>query len=197
MPFENPDRRVNATADFTIRPAMPADCGELLRLIRGLAEYEKMLDLAVGTDAMLREALFGARPSCEALIVERGARAVGFALFFTTFSTFLCKPGLYLEDLFVEPAHRGAGIGKALLRRLAALAVERGCGRFEWRVLDWNEPSIRFYETLGAKLFPDWELVRMTADEFSALARGAPRSARAEPPGLTRPATRRNIKKPK
>ena len=159
--------------DFTIRPATPADCGELLRLVRALADYEKMLHLAVGTDAMLREALFGARPACEALIVERASRAVAFALYFTTFSTFLCKPGLYLEDLFVEPAHRGAGIGKALLRRLAALAVERDCGRFEWRVLDWNEPSIRFYESLGAKLLPDWELVRMTSEEFSALARSA------------------------
>jgi GNAT superfamily N-acetyltransferase len=98
---------------------------------------------------------------------------VGFALFFTTFSTFLCKPGLYLEDLFVEPAHRGAGIGKALLRRLAALALERGCGRFEWRVLDWNTPSIRFYESLGARILPEWELVRMTQPEIEALARAA------------------------
>ena len=159
-------------ADFTIRAATSADCRELVRLIRELAEYEKLLDQALGTDAMLREALFGARPACESLIVERGERAVGFALFFTTFSTFLCKPGLYLEDLFVEPGHRGAGIGKALLRRLAALAVERGCGRFEWRVLDWNEPSIRFYQSLGAKLMPEWELVRMTEPAIAALAKG-------------------------
>ena len=157
---------------FLIRAARPADSGELMRLIRALAEYEKLSDMCVGTPAMLREALFGARPSCEALIVERGGRAVGFALFFTTFSTFLCKAGLYLEDLFVEPAHRGAGIGKALLRRLAAVAVERGCGRFEWRVLDWNEPSIRFYESLGATVLPEWELVRMTGTEIEALARG-------------------------
>ena len=93
-----------------------------------------------------------------------------FAIFFMTFSTFLCKPGLYLEDLFVEPGHRGHGIGKALLRRLAALAVERECGRFEWRVLDWNEPSIRFYESLGARLMPEWELVRMTEREIAHLA---------------------------
>ena len=95
---------------------------------------------------------------------------MGFALFFTTFSTFLCKPGLYLEDVFVEPEHRGAGIGKALLRRLAALCIERGCGRFEWRVLDWNAPSIRFYEGLGATVMPEWHLVRMVEPEFRALA---------------------------
>jgi GNAT superfamily N-acetyltransferase len=119
---------------------------------------------------MLHEALFGERPAAEALVAERGGRAVGFALYFTTFSTFLCRPGLYLEDLFVEPAHRGAGIGKALLARLAALAAERRCGRLEWRVLDWNEPSIRFYESLGASLMKEWLLVRMTRPEFERLA---------------------------
>ena len=160
-------------SDFTIRPATPADCGELIRLIRELGEYEKLAHMITGTEPMLREALFGARPSCEALLVERGGHAVGFALYFMSFSTFLCKPGLFLEDVFVEPAQRGAGIGKALLRRLAAIALERGCGRFEWHVLDWNEPSIKFYESLGAKLLKDWQLVRMTKDEFSALAQGA------------------------
>ena len=157
---------------FLIRPAAPGDVDELLRLIRALAEYEKLADMAVGTPAMLREALFGARPSCEAIVAERGGRSVGFALYFTTFSTFLCKPGLYLEDLFVEPAHRGAGLGKALLRRLAAIAIERDCGRFEWRVLDWNDPSIRFYQSLGATLMPEWQLVRMTRPEIAALAKG-------------------------
>jgi GNAT superfamily N-acetyltransferase len=157
---------------FLIRAATPADADELMRLIRGLAEYEKLADMCVGTPAMLREELFGARPSCEALVAERGGRSVGFALYFTTFSTFLCKPGLYLEDLFVEPAHRGAGIGKALLRSLAALAMERDCGRFEWRVLDWNEPSIRFYESLGATVMPEWQLVRMTRPQIASLARG-------------------------
>jgi len=157
--------------DFAIRAATPADVPELLRLIRELAEYEKLADMAVGTPQMLHEALFGARPAAEAMVAERGGRAVGFALYFTTFSTFLCKPGLYLEDLFVEPAHRGAGIGKALLRRLAALAAERGCGRLEWRVLDWNEPSIRFYESLGASLMKEWILVRMTRAEFERLSR--------------------------
>ena len=159
--------------DFSIRFATPQDTQEILRLIRELAVYEKLADMAIGTDAQLERALFGPRPACEALVAERKARAVGFALFFTTFSTFLCKPGIYLEDLFVEPAHRGHGIGKALLARLARLAVERGCGRLEWRVLDWNEPSIRFYESLGAKLMPEWELVRMTEEGFGRLAEGA------------------------
>ena len=155
---------------FLIRPATPADTPELLRLIRGLAEYEKLAHMVSGSEAMLRESLFGPRAVAEALIAESGDRAVGFAIYFMSFSTFLCKPGLYLEDLFVEPAHRGTGIGKGLLRRLAALAVERGCGRFEWHVLDWNEPSIRFYESLGATLMKEWELVRMTDAEIRKLA---------------------------
>ena len=156
--------------DFTIRAATRGDVAEILRLIGALAEYEKLSDMLVGTQPMLAEQLFGKRPAAECLIAEHRGRAVGFALFFTTFSTFLCRPGLYLEDLFVEPEARGLGIGKALLVRLAALAVERGCGRFEWRVLDWNEPSIKFYESLGATVMPEWELVRMTAPEFAALA---------------------------
>jgi GNAT superfamily N-acetyltransferase len=158
------------SAGCTLRAAQPRDVPELLRLIHALAVYEKLEHMAVGTPAQLHAALFGARPAAEAVMAERGGRAVGFALFFTTFSTFLCKPGLYLEDLFVEPEHRGAGIGKALLRHLARLAVERDCGRLEWRVLDWNAPSIRFYESLGAVLLPEWELVRMTEPEFARLA---------------------------
>ncbi|HEY4997581.1 MAG TPA: GNAT family N-acetyltransferase [Usitatibacter sp.] len=158
------------TADFSIRPARRGDSPEILRLILALAEYEKLSHMAGGTPELLDTQLFGPRPSAEAFIAERGGRAVGFALFFTTFSTFLCKPGLYLEDLFVEPGERGHGIGKALLATLAALAVERDCGRFEWRVLDWNEPSIKFYESLGATILPEWELVRMTAPEFARLA---------------------------
>ena len=122
--------------------------------------------------AVRNAALFGRHRSCEALIAERDGKSVGFALYFSTFSTFLCKPGLYLEDLFVEPEHRGVGLGKALLRALAALAVERDCGRFEWRVLDWNEPSIRFYRSLGATIMPEWELVRMTRREIESLAKG-------------------------
>ena len=157
---------------FLIRAAEPRDVPEILRLIHALAVYEKLEDQAVGTEPALHAALFGARPACEALLAERNGRAVGFALFFTTFSTFLCKPGLYLEDLFVEPESRGFGIGKALLARLAALAVARDCGRFEWRVLDWNEPSIKFYESLGATLMPTWILVRMTRREFATLPGG-------------------------
>ena len=156
--------------DYSIRAASRGDAPEILRLIGELAAYEKLSDLVVGSAPMLEAQLFGPRPAAEALLAERGGRAVGFALFFTTFSTFLCKPGIYLEDLFIEPRYRGLGIGKALLARLAALAVERGCGRLEWRVLDWNEPSIKFYESLGAKILPEWELVRMTAPEFARLA---------------------------
>jgi GNAT superfamily N-acetyltransferase len=161
---------LKARADFAIRPAAPGDVPEILRLIGELAEYEKLADMAVGTPAMLHASLFGDRPAAEAMIAERAGRPVGFALYFTTFSTFLCRPGLYLEDLFVEPAHRGFGIGKALLARLADLAAERGCGRLEWRVLDWNEPSIRFYESLGASLMKEWILVRMTRPEFERIA---------------------------
>ena len=158
---------------FLIRSAARADVPELLRLIRELAIYEKLEDQAKGTEPALAGALFGPRPACEALIVEVGGRAVGFALYFTSFSTFLCKPGIYLEDLFVEPAHRGAGIGKALLKRLAALVVERGGGRFEWRVLDWNEPSIRFYESLGAAILREWLLARVTGPALERLAEGS------------------------
>ena len=155
---------------FLIRAATPADVPELLRLIQELAVYEKLEHMAVGTPPLLHEALFGKRPVCEALIAEVGGRAVGFALYFPTFSTFLCKPGLYLEDLFVEPAHRGSGIGKALLQRLAAITVERDGGRFEWRVLDWNEPSIKFYEALGATIMREWLLARVTGPELARLA---------------------------
>jgi GNAT superfamily N-acetyltransferase len=155
---------------YLLRDATAADVPDLLRLIHALAVYEKLEHMAVGTPAQLHEALFGARPACAAVMAERDGRAVGFALYFTTFSTFLCKPGLYLEDLFVEPGHRGAGIGKALLKHLAAITVERGYGRFEWRVLDWNEPSIRFYESLGASILREWLLARVAGPELERLA---------------------------
>jgi GNAT superfamily N-acetyltransferase len=159
---------------FSIRPATPADSDTLFRLISALAEYEKLTHLVEATPQKLGDALFGARPHAEAVIVEvdhDGAkRAVGFALFFHNFSTFLAKPGLYLEDLFVEPAWRGHGLGKALLKHLAALAVERGCGRFEWSVLDWNQPSIDFYQAMGADVMPDWRICRVTGEALKALS---------------------------
>ena len=161
---------IKPAADYAIRAARADDVPEILRLIRELAEYEKLAHMAVGTPAMLHEALFGARAACEALIAERGGRAVGFALYFTTFSTFLCKPGLYLEDLFVEPAHRGKGHGKALLRAVARLAAERDCGRLEWSVLNWNEPAIRFYEALGAVPLDEWTGYRLTGEALGRVS---------------------------
>ncbi|MFJ5381041.1 GNAT family N-acetyltransferase [Cupriavidus sp. CER94] len=159
---------------FLIRPATPADSATLFRLISELAEYEKLTHLVEATPQKIGDALFGARPHAEAVIVEvdqEGAKqAVGFALFFHNFSTFLAKPGLYLEDLFVESAWRGHGLGKALLKHLAALAVERGCGRFEWSVLDWNQPSIDFYRAMGADVMPDWRICRVTGDALKALS---------------------------
>ncbi|MGT2459786.1 N-acetyltransferase family protein [Cupriavidus basilensis] len=161
------------TTDFVLRPATPDDCESLLALIKGLAEYEKLTHLVEATPEKLREALFGARPHAEAVLVEvpgaQGAKAVGFALFFHNFSTFLAKPGLYLEDLYVDPAWRGHGLGKMLLKHLAALAVERGCGRFEWSVLDWNTPSIEFYRAMGADVMPDWRICRVTGEALTKL----------------------------
>ena len=155
---------------LTIAPAIAADVGTILDLIRQLSVYEKLEHMVTANEAMLHTALFGKTPSCECVIARDHDLPIGFALFFTTFSTFLAKPGLYLEDLFVIPAARGHGYGKALLKYLAALAQQRGCGRFEWRVLDWNTPSIEFYKSLGATVMPEWQLVRMTATEIAALA---------------------------
>ncbi|MBL8514102.1 MAG: GNAT family N-acetyltransferase [Betaproteobacteria bacterium] len=152
-----------------ISPATPADVPTIFNLIGQLAVYEKLEHMVTGTEAMLHENLFGARPSCECVVARVDGMPIGFALYFTTFSTFLCKPGLYLEDLFVIPAARGAGHGKALLKHLANLALQRGCGRFEWRVLDWNKPSIEFYKSLGASILPEWYLVRMIEPEIEAL----------------------------
>ena len=156
--------------NLTIIPATPSDVATVLDLIRQLSVYEKLEHMVTGNEAMLHNALFGKTPSCECVVARDHSQPVGFALFFTTFSTFLCKPGLYLEDLFVVPAARGHGVGKALLKHLAALAVARGCGRFEWRVLDWNTPSIKFYKSLGATVMPEWHLVRMTEVEIATLA---------------------------
>lgn len=155
---------------FAIRPATPADVPVIFDLIRQLSVYEKLEHMVTGTTAMLHDNLFGTRPSCECLMAEEDGRPIGFALFFTTFSTFLCLPGLYLEDLFVVPDARSKGFGKALLKELARIARQRNCGRFEWRVLDWNEPSIQFYKSLGATIMPEWYLVRMTGPEIDQLA---------------------------
>ena len=154
------------TQAFTIRSARPGDEGTIFGLICALAEYEKLQHLVAGSAAELGRHLFGEHPVAEALLAEEGGAAVGFALFFTNFSTFLTCPGIYLEDLFVKPEFRGCGIGRALLERLCALAVERGCGRVEWAVLDWNETAIGFYRRLGADVMPDWRLCRITGEEL-------------------------------
>ena len=156
-----------------IRPATAADVPEIAKLIRDLAEYERLSHAVVLDEDRLREHLFGPRPFAEVLLAVDAGAVVGFALFFHNYSTFLARPGIYLEDLFVEPAHRGKGHGKALLRAIAKLAEDRGCGRLEWSVLNWNEPAIRFYESLGAKPLGDWTAYRLTGDALTKLA-GAP-----------------------
>lgn len=145
----------------SIRPATPADLPLIGDLIRALAEYEKLADQVRFDPAVMGEKLFGARPYAEVLIGEVDGAAQGFALFFHNFSTFEGRPGIYLEDLFVRPEARGAGLGKALLAHLAALAVARDCARLEWSVLDWNEPSIGFYKALGARMMDDWTVMRV------------------------------------
>jgi len=157
---------------FSIRPATPADVAPIQDMIRELAVFEKLEHLVVSTEALLHEALFGAHPACEAVVGESDGEVVAFALFFHNFSTFLTKRGLYLEDLYVRQAHRGKGHGSALLRHLARLAVERGCGRFEWSVLDWNAPAIAFYQSMGAEVLPDWRICRVTGAPLVALAQG-------------------------
>lgn len=156
-----------------IRPATEADTPLILELIRALAEYEKMLDRCIATEVLLRDTLFGPRPYAEAVIAEWNGAPAGFALFFHNYSTFLARPGIYLEDLFVKPELRGRGIGKALLTHLAALAIERNCGRIEWAVLDWNEPSIGFYKSLGAAPLEEWRIFRLTGAALDRLASAA------------------------
>jgi GNAT superfamily N-acetyltransferase len=153
-----------------IRNATAADISTIARLIRALAEYERLAANVVFDESVLEHHLFGPRPYAEVLLAEDAGRVIGFALFFHSFSTFLGKPGIYLEDLFVEPEHRGHGHGKALLAALAKLAVERDCGRVEWAVLDWNEPSICFYQSLGATPNSDWITYRLTGSALEALA---------------------------
>jgi GNAT superfamily N-acetyltransferase len=159
-----------ATELLSIRPATEQDSALILGFIRKLAEYEKLSHEVVATEAALRNYLFGARPMAEVILAYWAGQPVGFALFFYNFSTFLGKPGIYLEDLFVDLEQRGKGIGKALLAHLARIATERDCGRLEWSVLDWNEPSIRFYRKLGAESKDDWTTYRLTGDALQKLA---------------------------
>ena len=158
------------TADFQIRPATETDVPIILRLIRDLAEYERAPDAVVATEAGLREVLFGAKRSAEVLLALEAGEPVGFAVYFHNFSTWLGRPGLYLEDLFVRPEMRGKGYGRALLERLAQIAKERGCGRMEWAVLDWNEPAIQFYRKLGAQPMEEWTVFRLTGEGIAKLA---------------------------
>jgi GNAT superfamily N-acetyltransferase len=158
----------------TIRRATPGDVGAMFSLMLELAEFEKLTHLFVATEAGVHDALFGPHPSSEAMVAEEAdGRIVAYALFFHNFSTFLGRRGLYLEDLYVQPSQRGSGLGTRMLRQLAALAVERQCGRFEWTVLDWNQPAIDFYEKMGATVLPDWRVVRITGDALGALAGSA------------------------
>ena len=156
--------------NFTIRAAQPGDVPAILALVRELAEYEKLTHIVTADEASLRAHLFDEPRYAEAVLACEGDDCAGFALFFHSYSTFLGRPGLYLEDLFVRPAFRGRGYGKALMVYLAKLAVERGCGRFEWSVLDWNRPSIDFYRTLGAQAMSEWVIQRVTGPALEQLA---------------------------
>jgi GNAT superfamily N-acetyltransferase len=163
------NRAMNLPAPFSLRGAELRDVAAIVQLIRELAEFEQLIHLVQVTPEKLRPQLFGERPVAEAMVAEREGEVVAFALFFTNFSTFLAQPGLYLEDLYVKPAHRGAGIGRALLARLAALAVERQYGRFEWSVLDWNANAIRFYQGMGATVMPEWRICRVTGEALNTM----------------------------
>lgn len=159
------------TADtFRIRPSTAQDSAAILGFIRELADYEKLAYEVSATEQDIRTQLFGAHPKAECVIAELGGTAIGFALYFHNFSTFLAKPGLYLEDLYVKQEFRGQGYGRRLLSYLAKLALARGCGRFEWAVLDWNEPAIRFYQSLGARIMDAWRINRLTGSALEKLA---------------------------
>ena len=155
---------------MNIRTATEADVPLILQFIKALAEYERLADRVVATEQTIRNTLFGHPRFAEVLIAEWEGAPVGFALFFHNYSTFLAQPGIYLEDLFVKPEARGRGFGKALLARLASIAKSRNCGRLEWAVLNWNQPSIDFYESLGAKSLDDWKVYRLTGEALDALA---------------------------
>jgi GNAT superfamily N-acetyltransferase len=161
---------MSKASPFSLRFATPDDVPVILACIRGLAEYERLAHEVVATEALLRETLFGARPAAEVILAFDGDEAAGFALFFHNYSTFLARPGVYLEDLFVFPRFRGRGLGRLLLARLARIALDRGCGRLEWSVLDWNVDAIRFYQSVGAQAMSDWTVNRVTGDALHSLA---------------------------
>jgi len=161
-------------SSFEIRTANLADVPTILQLIRDLATYERAPDDVTATEEQLRDVLFREKPAAEVLLAFAGEAPVGFAVFFHNFSTWLGRPGLYLEDLFVKPEERGKGYGRALLVHLGKIARERGCGRMEWAVLNWNEPAIKFYRALGAKPLDEWTVYRLTGDEINALAESGP-----------------------
>jgi GNAT superfamily N-acetyltransferase len=163
-------QRMKTHANFEIRPARVEDVPVILELIRDLATYERAPDEVTATEEQLVDVLFGERPSAEVLLAFEGKSPVGFAVFFYNFSTWLGRPGLYLEDLFVKPEKRDKGYGRALLVDLAKIARDRGCGRMEWAVLDWNEPAIKFYRALGAKPMEEWTVFRLTHDGIAKLA---------------------------
>lgn len=156
---------------LTIRPATEADVPLLLQFIRDIAEYEKLLDEVVADEAILRDSFFGNRPTAEAIFGELDGKPAAFAVFFENFSTFMGRSGLYLEDLYVRPEFRKQGIGEQMLRHLAGIAVDRGCPRFEWVALDWNEPAIRFYEHLGARQMSEWRIFRMSGSALKNMAK--------------------------
>jgi GNAT superfamily N-acetyltransferase len=160
--------------DFAIRCAARADLQAIHAMIGELAEFERLTHLFVASEEQLDAALFGPRPAAEVLIATKQGAIAGFALYFPSFSTFLGRPGLWLEDLFVRPAFRRQGCGRALLRSLASIALQRGCGRFEWAVLDWNSRAIQFYRQLGASVLPDWRIVRVTGEALATLGAGSP-----------------------
>ena len=162
-----------AATSHLLRAAEPRDVPAIVGLIGELAEFENLTALLQVTPETLAPHLFGPRPAAECLVGEVGGQVVAFALFFPNFSTFLGKPGLYLEDLYVQPAHRKSGLGQALFVRLARLAAERGCGRFEWSVLDWNEPAIEFYKRLGAQAMDEWTVYRVSGEALTKLAERA------------------------
>jgi GNAT superfamily N-acetyltransferase len=169
-------------SDFEIRPARVEDVPIILGLIRDLATYERAPNEVTATEEQLADVLFGERPAAEVVLAFEGKSPVGFAVFFHNFSTWLGRPGLYLEDLFVKPEKRGKGYGRALLVDLAKIARDRGCGRMEWAVLDWNEPAIKFYRALDAKPMDEWTVFRLTADGIAKLADAADTAATTENP---------------